>query len=135
MIILRLRFGVLFFMLTTVSASAAETVDFNLYCSGTKSSGLLKKMESVFSEELRISISTGEWCKSTCFYVNKIKNVSFNEIVLDNKEDGTGWNKEYIDRRLGTYSQDLFFALSADKFRRYATCEKRPFSGFPKRKF
>lgn len=113
----------------------AQQSEFDLICKGVQKEGLYKPKETEFVERLRISLKSQNWCKSTCYYVNPIRQVSPDRLLLDDAQKGSTSNVEEVDRRTGVYTQSLMSGIAGMSVRRGANCELAPFSGFPKRRF
>ena len=80
----------------------------------------------------RINLDDMEWCRGACISIFKVKRVEPGQIVLSEFEKGSGLQL-IIDRVSGDIAEDSFnefFGTSS-----IGSCERKPFSGMPKRKF
>ena len=120
------------------AAIAQQRQQFDLVCQGTSTSksGVKAEVERAWSDRIRIDLSTRQWCKGTCFYVNSIADISSDELKLNDKIGSVNSAEEILDRRTGTFRFEIGTSLAGGYFERGGgPCRIAPFSGFPARKF
>lgn len=124
-------------LLTGSIAHAQSTDKFDLECTGTITQSIGENESSgPWTEKMTVDLSAGKWCKGTCYYVNPIVSADHDEIVLDDSSSSANSNEEVLDRRTGTYRQEMLSTLGGGIVRRAGgSCKVKPFSGFPARKF
>lgn len=127
--------------IATQSQSADQ--QFNLVCSGMTHS-YSEKTSSVrdepYSYAYRIDLKAGNWCEANCTVVRSIAEVqpTFMRLMPDRNEDAPTHREKWtslISRTDGTQltmveSWDDLLGNSTMTWK--GTCERQPFSGFPK---
>jgi len=127
---------ILAWLATTASA-------FNLICSGVHVTGTLKPDHLGFEKRnevreswvYRIDLEAERWCWQDCTTTQAIVMANDTTIYLEHAEDKfSGINHSgYISRETGEVHHRKNYGNDIDV--RRGKCERRPFSGFPKRKF
>lgn len=116
--------------------SVVAVAVFNLICT-VQGTYFDKKQQDggSFPVEYRIDLAEGRFCVGTCDETHPIAKATATDFYLVAKSYEDGSNKEFIkiNRESGSYVWIL--GAPPSEVRLIGECEKRPFSGFPQRKF
>ncbi|MBB3035398.1 hypothetical protein [Alteriqipengyuania lutimaris] len=125
-----------------LSAATQANDQFDLICEGTvqrQETSIRERLtapKKPFSTVLSIDLITREFCADDCERVKPIDSVSFEQIILDDSDNGDVDTMELVARRDGRYSR-LRSRIGDGQFVELAEakCSPAPFSGFPETKF
>lgn len=125
-----------------IGIAAKTLVAFNLICSGTQTTGPLTlsipKDGQPFSIVYRVDLARMRYCSGECKTTFPIKRASATEIVFNStgmNEVGFGGTTS-VNRESGSYNDvTVFEGKPYTRILRMGSCDKMPFTGFPKRKF
>jgi hypothetical protein len=113
---------------------------FNLFCTGTEvhNPDLRTRTSSQrpFTEVIRVDLEARRWCSGDCRETFPIAQITNTQIVFaSNTSDraATDWVNVRVHRESGTYLSEM---LLSDRISiRNGTCQRAPFTGFPRRRF
>jgi hypothetical protein len=114
--------------------SNSASTRFDVLCTGTKQT--VSGSTEPYQEEFRVDLAAKHYCGGACDDLTNIASVNDHYIILTDVDDPKiGQIFTTIDRRTGDYSERI--SAFGQSLGTKATCERRPFKGFPahRRKF
>lgn len=117
----------------------AATAQFDLICSGSRSSHTLAEHDGVptspFSERVRVDLSAMTYCDGTCDKPKDIARVTADRIQFDNVYGGTEGTVMWVGRVTGEFKRTEISALRNIENEWIGTCVPAPYTQVPKTRF
>lgn len=117
--------------------STAIAAAFNLTCpvAVIQHIGDMPPVRGTLVKQIRIDLKTNRWCDGVCHETKPISRVSERELILQREAqpDIHAYDSEVINRESGSYvSHHRINDVSYDET---GTCSRKPFTGFPSKRF
>lgn len=123
--------------------AAASSLLFNLDCTGTRTVdswvGLSRTpiSNTQVRASFRVDLKSGLWCSGDCSTTSALADVNDGFVVFQKSSGDSGRSFTRVNRRTGELQEldrtDLLKAMLVTSTN--GTCERKPFGGFPAKKF
>jgi hypothetical protein len=114
---------------------AATAAAFNLVCSGTGTtqSGRMVRSGFPFQHVFRVNTRTARFCDGLCHSTKPIARVGPREVVFFDSRIRGERMFQWASRESGAFFSSLSYKGGRTMY--MGSCVRRPFTGFPRRKF
>jgi hypothetical protein len=122
---------------SALALTAAIAASFNLACpvAFVQRIGDLPPSKAKYAKELRVDLQTSRWCDDECRETRPISSVTESELILQSEAqpDINAYDSVTVNRESGAFSSH--HRINDVSYDETGVCEKRPFSGFPTKRF